>query len=91
MTQGERASLERLEDNVMKRLDGIATTVDGIDERLRKVELTQATHIGALQERKDSHASRLSTAGIVLAAAVVVIGLPAAVVMVVNLVQLVGG
>lgn len=91
MTQGERASLERLEDLLTKRLDSIADDVKGIDSRLRNVEQVQATHIGALQERKDSSASRLQTAGIMLAAAMIVIGIPASAVAVTTFIQLVGG
>lgn len=91
MTSGERASLERLEDKFDHWAERFDNKIEDIDVRLRNVETTQAQHLGAIRERKDASTSRIQTAGVVLAGAVVLIALPAAVVAVTTLVSLVSG
>jgi hypothetical protein len=91
MTQGERASLDRLEEKFDRWSERIEGKVDAIDGRLRDVEIQAATARGEKDERKEASSSRLQTAGIVLAAAVVLVGIPAAAVAVTTFVQLVGG
>lgn len=91
MTQAERASLERLEDNLGKRLDGIAETVNGIDTRLRDVEIAVAEQRGANVQRAANSTSRVQWVGVAVAAAVIVVALPAAVLAIVNLIGAAGG
>ena len=89
MTSAERASLERLEDMLGRRLERMEAKIDGIDARLRQVEKIQAEQQGAHQERKDSSSSRIQVIGVILACAVAVTALPAAIYAIVSLIELV--
>ena len=91
MTQAERASLERLEDMIGRRLDGIEGKVDGVDARLRKVEIDVATMHGADGQAARAGASRVQWIGLTLSVAVILIALPASVLAIINVVGAVGG
>jgi len=90
VTGVERATLERLEDAITRRLDRIEGKVDGVAERVRRVELEQAAFHGAREEATSSGGRRLAQAGVALSIGMLLIGVPAAVWAVVSIVTTVG-
>lgn len=80
MTQGERASLERLEDKFDRWAYRVETKIDGLDTRLRAVEMQAAKKQGEQAGGREVKAWGLQMMLAISAVVGCLAGIPAAII-----------